>query len=188
MTAKSIRTIAGLQRFHDARNRRTAKLYRRPYLLRPALERYLDQFELLKTIGDEQERYQAFCLIRSLEYELEIINSGFAAEEHQSLAQRERAKHPRIRLTAGGHTLEMIILELMTQVEHPWRRKAKQYWVPMINRLNQLGLNPTLLSDRVHPLNEKLQYGDSAKPRSLTLGQFENIVSKVRRRFPREPN
>ena len=188
MKAKTIRTIAGLQRFYNANNRRTKKYYARPYILKPALERYLEHFESFKTIGDDIERHEAFRRLPSLKSEMESINGSLTPEERESLAQRDRAMHPRVRLTVDGQTLEALVFGILTRADDPWRKKAKEYWRPMIDRLRQLRLNPTLIPNPGHPLNERLEYDCGGKRRSLTPGQFENIVSKVRRRLSHEIN
>lgn len=88
MKAKSIRTIAGLQRLYDAENRRTKKFYARPYIFQPALARYLERFKRLETIEDEGERYEALRRLPSLESGMESINESLASGERLSLAQR----------------------------------------------------------------------------------------------------
>jgi hypothetical protein len=182
MARKSIKTIAGLERAWNATNRRNAHFYKRLYILQPALARHLERLEYLEQIDDADTRYQVFRHLPSLEFELETVNGNLTPQQRESLAQQDRASRPRIRLTEDGHTLEMIIFELLTQVEDPWRKKAKQYWQPMVDRLGQLGLNPSLLPDPAHPSNEIIEYDSGDKRRSLTSGQFENIVSRVRRR------
>ena len=188
MRQRSIRTIAGLQRACNASNRRSARLYKRPYILQPALIRHLAQFDRLDRIVDPAARFQAFRIIPALEYDLEAVDATLTADQHESLAQRDRAMRPRNRLTEDGQTLETIIFNLLNQATDPWRQKAKQYWLPVFYRLRLLGLNPTFMTDPVRGSEEWLEYdGRSGARRSLTRGQFENIVSKVRRRFSRGP-
>jgi hypothetical protein len=185
MKFESVRTIAGLQRAWNSRNRRMAKLYRQPYILQPALAPYREAYERLETIEDASERYQAFRRAPSLEHKLERINAGLSRQHRFSLAQQDRAMHPRVRLTKDGQTAETIIFELLHRLEDPWRQKAKEYWRPMIDRLRQLGLNPTVLPSPARPSNERLEYDCGERRQSLTLGRFQNIVSRVRRSLPR---
>jgi hypothetical protein len=149
MEKRRIRTIAGLQRAWNARNVRSARFYKRPYTLQPALARHLDRFKHLEQIKDPDARYQAFRQLPSLEFELEAVNGSFTPKQRESLAQRDRATRPRGRLTEDGQTLEAIVFALLAQVDDPWLLKAKQYWTPTIERLRQLGLNPTLGPDLV---------------------------------------
>jgi hypothetical protein len=181
MKKRSIKTLAGLQRAWNARNRKTSRLYKRPYLLGPALARHLDQFGRLEQIDDPAERYQAFRRLPALEFELDSVNASLSPKERESLAQRDRATRPRVRLTDDGQTLKTIIFNILTESQYPWQQKAKQYWLPVIDRLRQLGRNPKLTPDPSNPANEKLEYDCVGGRRSLTPGQFANIVSEVRR-------
>jgi hypothetical protein len=181
MAKKSIKTLAGLQRALNARNRELAPLYKRPYILQPALTRHLDQFEQLEQIEDAAARYQAFRRLPALEYELAAVNGSLTPKQRESLAQRDRATRPRVRLTDDGETLKTIIFDILTESQDPWRQKAKQYWLPVIDRLRQLGRNPTLTPDPSNPANENLEYDRIGGRRSLRQGQFANIVSEVRR-------
>lgn len=124
----------------------------------------------------------------ALEFELEAVNGSFTPKQRESLAQRDRAMHPRVRLTGDGQTLQTLIFDILTETQDPWQRKAKQYWLPVIDHLRLLGLNPTLRADPSYPLNEKLDYDCVGGRRSLTLGQFANIVSEVRRGLSRSLN
>jgi hypothetical protein len=188
MAKKSIKTLAGLQRAWNARNRELAPLYKRPYILQPALSRHLDQFEQLEQIEDAAARYQAFRRLPALEFDLAAVNASLSPKERESLAQRDRATHPRVRLTDDGQTLKTIISYILAESQDPWRQKAKQYWLPVIDRLRLLGLNPTLTTDPSNPFNERLEYDCAGGRRSLTPGQFANIVSEIRRRLSRSLN
>jgi hypothetical protein len=183
MGKRRIRTIAGLQRTFNARNKQSAKLYLRPHLLRPALERHLDRLNEVQQIEDAAVRFEAFRRLPALEYELEIINAGLAPRERLSRAQRDRAARPRVRLTENGATMKMVIFDLVRQDGGKRQRKAKEYWLPLCSRLRELGLNPRLTTDRRRPAREILEYEHRGKRRSLTLAQFANIVSSVRRRL-----
>ena len=182
---KTIETIADLQRAWNARNRQAARLRKRPYILQPALAHHLAQLEGLEKITDKASRYQAFRRLPALEFELEAVDRSLTPQERVSLAQQDRASHPRVHLTPDGQTLEAVIFELLTRDDNPWEKKAKQYWGPLVDRLRQLGLNPTLQSDLAHPSKDKLVYDCNGNRRTLTLGQFHNIVSTVRRRLSR---
>ena len=182
MPTKSIKTIAGLQRAWNACHRRSARLYARPYILRPALERHQARLDEVQRIEDAASRFQAFRLVPALEYELQTIHAGLSQSERESLAQRDRATRPRVRLTKDGQTMEMIVLGLVMQSD-PSRRKAKEFWSPLFTRLRELGLNPKFMTDLTCPAHERIEYQCGGKRRSLTLAQFGNIVSKVRRRL-----
>lgn len=78
-SVRPIKSIAGLQRAWNARNRRTARLYKRPYILRPALRRHLDQFERLEQIQDSAARYEAFRRLPALEFELATVDAALTA-------------------------------------------------------------------------------------------------------------
>jgi hypothetical protein len=185
MPRRSIRTFAGLQRACSASNRRFERLYERSYIAKPALTRYLKRFNELDRIEDPVDRFQAFRLIPAFEYDLEAVNASLTADQRQSLAQQDRAKHPRVHLDKDGLTLESLVLDVVRQVQNPWQLKAKQYWQPLIDRLRQLQLNPQFMPDPDRPLSEKLEYDGTRKRRSLTRRQFENIVSRVRRSLSR---
>jgi hypothetical protein len=188
MRKKPIKSIAGLQRAWNAENRKSGRLYRRPYILRPALARHLEQFEQLDQISDPAARYQAFRRLPALESELAAVYAGLTPKQRESLAQQDRAAHPRVRLTDDGQTLKTIIFDILTESQDPWQQKAKEYWLPMFDRLRQLGRNPTLTPDPSNPANEKLEYDCLGGRRSLRPGQFANIVSKVRRLLSRTLN
>jgi hypothetical protein len=188
MVKKSIKTLAGLQRAWNARNRELAPLYKRLYILQPALSRHLDKFEQLEQIEDAAARYQAFRCLPALEFDLAAVNASLSPKERESLAQRDRATRPRVRLTDDGQTLKTIISYILAESQDPWRQKAKQYWLPVIDRLRLLGLNPTLTTDPSNPFNERLEYDCAGGRRSLTPGQFANIVSEIRRRLSRNLN
>jgi hypothetical protein len=177
---KAIRTIAGLQRLHDARNRRAAKFYRRPYVLEPALARYLEHFERLNSISDESARYEAFCHAPSLEYELETFDASISPQQRISLAQQDRARKLRSRVTEDGTHLEQLIatvLEMDTS-----EKKAKQYWLPFTNYLRAIDLAPVLKYSPQARSGEQLEYGLGGRRLLISLRQFENIVSRVRRK------
>lgn len=188
MGKKLIKSIAGLQRAWNTENRKAARLYRRPYILRPALARHCDQLAQLQRIEDGAARYLAFRRLPALEYELQAVNESLSAEQRESLAQRDRATRSRVRLTDDGQTLKSIISYIVAESQGPWRLKAKQYWLPVMDRLRLLGLNPTLTTDLSNPFNERLEYDCAGGRRSLTAGQFANIVSEIRRRLSRSLN
>jgi hypothetical protein len=181
---RSIKTIAGLQRAWNAKNRRDARLYKRPYILGRALDRHLPRFGLLGSTADAAERYQLFLSIPSLESDMDAVGAGFTADQRKSLAQQDRAKHPRMFLTADRVTLRAIIFDMLRQFDDPWRLRAKQYWMLFISRLRDLGLNPVLATAPRATMSEMVQYTAGDRRRSLTFRQFENIVSKVRRGLP----
>jgi hypothetical protein len=184
---RPIKTIAGLQRAWDAKNRRYARLYKRPYILGPALDQHLPRFGLLDSTADAGERYQLFLSIPSLESDMDAVDANFTADQRKSLAQQDRAKHPRTFLTTDRVTLRAVIFEMLRQFDDPWHLKAKQYWAPFISRLRHLGLSPVLATHPRAPMSEIVEYTSGDRRRSLTLRQFENIVSKVRRGL-RDPN
>jgi hypothetical protein len=188
MGKKPIKSIAGLQRAWNAEKRKADRLYKRPYILRPALARHRDQLAQLQLIEDGAARYLAFRRLPALEYELQAVNQGLSAKQRESLAQQDRATRPRVRLTHDGQTLKTIISYILAESQDPWRQKAKQYWLPVIERLRLLGLNPTLTTDPSNPFNERLEYDCAGGRRSLTPGQFANIVSEIRRRLSRTLN
>ena len=188
MTRKRrIRTVAGLQRAWKASTRGSSRLYRRPYILQPALKCHLGRFEDLKTIEDDAARFQAFRRIPALEYELAAIDRSLTSEQRNTLAQRDRATRPRVRLTDDGQTLETIIFGILAQRNDPRRLRAKEYWRPLVDRLQLLELNPTVMPDPASAYGEKLEYDHDGGRRSLAPGQFENIVSRVRSRLTRVP-
>ena len=184
---KAIKTIAGLQRTWNAKNKRDERRYRRNYVLQPAVARYLWRFEQVLKVVDPITQAQAFRNLPALEGDLAAVDAEFTAklpiQQRRSMAQQEIAKRPRIRLTEDGKTLEGIIADLILQTKNAREKKAKEYWRPLVARLHQLGLNPTPLDDPDDASKERLQYGEACKRRVVTLGQFENIVSKVRQRL-----
>jgi hypothetical protein len=142
----------------------------------------------LQQIEDGAARYLAFRQLPALEYELKAVNGSLSAKQRESLAQQDRATHPRVRLTDDGQTLRTIISDILAKSQNPWRQKAKQYWLLVFDRLRLLGLNPTLTPDPSNPANEKLEYDCAGGRRSLMPGQFANIVSEVRRCLSRSLN
>jgi hypothetical protein len=189
MAKKRIKSIAGLQRAWNAHNKRFANLSRRQYILRPALSRHLARLDSLTTIGNDDARYQAFRCLPSLDFELQEFDAGLSPKQRISLAQQDRAKRIRIRLTADGETLETVIHKVLADVENPWQHPAKHFWLLTADYLLKLGLKPTTVMDSVDPSKEKLEYEcDGGRRRSLTMGQFENRVSEVRRRLTRGLN
>jgi hypothetical protein len=185
MAKRRIRTIADLQRALDLANRRSARLYGRPYVLGPALTRNLARFNVLQTIDDAAARFEAFRQIPALEADLKDVWSGLSASERESLAQQDRARHPRIRLTPDGLNLEAIIRDLVKAQSDPWKPKAKQYWLMLIDRLSQMGFKPSSpLGGSRRPLREQIHYSVDGKTRPLSEGQFGNLLSDVRRERP----
>jgi hypothetical protein len=186
MAKKTIRSVAGLTRAWAAATRKARRFYERPYIFQPALIQNLARFDELNAIEDERARFQAFRQIPALEYDLEAVNSDFTDDERKSLAQRDRAKHPRALLTPDGASLRDIIRDLIIRCGNPWKFKAKQYWNPLIEQLRELGLNPHLVSNRTRGGVECLRYGPGDRPRYLSSGHFHNIISRVRKRLRSE--
>jgi hypothetical protein len=179
---RKVKTLAGLQRVYNATNNRLSRLYTQQYVLQPALARYVARFDELDRLDDPAARFQAFRLIPSLEYDLEAIHASLGPEKRKSLAQQGRAKHRRVRITKDGATLETIIHSLLGTTSNPWKLKAKQYWPRLISQLDQLGLNPTIVPDPADPARENIDYYCNKERRTLSFGQFQNIVSKLRRK------
>jgi hypothetical protein len=178
--ARKIRTVKGVARKAAALHRRTAKLYKRPYVLKPALQRHLEQFNDLKAISDPAERYQAFRRIPSLEYEMLIDDAALAPKRRQTMAQQARARGPRLRVTSGGMTIRAIVFDLLKQVDDPWQKRAKEFWRPFMKSLERHGLKPVLTTVR-DPAKERIEYRSGEARRFISRGQFENVVSQVRR-------
>ena len=178
-----VRSIAGLQRLWDAHNNRYAHLYGRRYIVAPAAADYAQRFHGLKDIEDDQARLEAFRRIPSIEADLERIDGSLSPKDRLSLAQQDRARHPRQHVGPKGQSLESIVLEVLSQFANPWKLKAKQFWQPFIDHLQKLGLDPKVCADGDPPL-ETVHYGPTRK-RTLSRGQFENIVGRARRQFPR---
>jgi hypothetical protein len=118
--------------------------------------------------------------VPSLEFELTAVDSALTPKQRQSLAQRDRATRPLGRLTEDGQTLETIIVALLNQVNDHWRQTAKQYWLPVFDRLRQLGLNPTLMTDPTRPFYQKLEYDRGGGRRSLTPSLRLRLVEERR--------
>jgi hypothetical protein len=183
MKKRAIRTIAGLQRVWDAHTKRFGRLYRQPYILAPALARNLARFDELERIADPGERFIAFRHIPPLEYDLKAEYDGLTPEHRRSLAQQGRARHRRTILTEDGLRLPEIIFNLLQSEKDPWALKAKQYWGLLIDRLRANGLNPTVVPQGL--AGEKLEYEAGGKRRSLSSGQFHNLISRERKRLSR---
>lgn len=182
MMKRRIRTLAGLRRASRAFHGRLRKHYERPYVLQPALARNLARFDVLQSIEDPATRFEAFRQIPALEFDLEAVWSDLTGEERESLAQQDRASHPRVALTSKGETLRDIIRGLLLERSAERQLKAKQYWPLMLERLAGLGLTPFVTPHPAHPDRERIQYFIGTKRRFLTIGQFVNIVSEIRRR------
>jgi hypothetical protein len=179
-----VRSIAGLQRLWDAHNNRYAHLYGRRYILAPAAADYAQRFHGLEDIEDDQARFEAFRRIPSIETDLEAIDRSLSPKDRLSLAQQDRARHSRQRVGPKGQSLESVALEVLSQSANPWKLKAKQFWQPFIDHLRKLGLDPIVIFDAEDPSLETIHYGPARK-RTLSRGQFENIVGRARKQFPR---
>jgi hypothetical protein len=182
MKKRPVRTVKGLQRACNAQSGRMATLYRRPYVLEPALARHMARFEALNEIEDSDARFEAFRRLPSLEFDLNAVYAGITPKQRNSLAQRDRARHPRVRVAPDGRKLEAIVLDILRNAKDPGKRKAKEYWDDLVDRLEELSLKPVSTFDPADPSIDRLEYGVD-KRRSLTLRHFENVVSKVRRRM-----
>ena len=160
-----------------------AKLYKQPYIFNPALACHLAKFERLESISDPIERFEVFRRVPALEYELDIIDKRLTPQQRTSLAQQDRAQKLRSRVTPDGASLEQLIVNVLEK--DSWAKKAKEYWAPFIKYLEALGLAPVPgYSSRI-PSREQLSYGLTGRRRRLSLRQFENHVSSIRRKcFP----
>lgn len=187
MAKRPIRTVAGIERASRANQRRAARYCERPYVLQAALARNLARFDALERIADPSARFEAFRQIPALEFDLDAVWSGFSEAERKSLAQQDRARHPRAHLTRDGSGLETLIGDLLKHEGDPWKLKAKQYWPQLLDRLRAMGLNPSQAPDPKYPDRERIEYRHAAGRRHLTIGQFLNLVSKVRRGIPKLP-
>jgi hypothetical protein len=184
MKNRVVCTVAGLQRVWAARNNRFKPLYKRSYILEPAAARHSLHFRALEEIADKSERLEAFRRIPSFEADLEAADASLSAEQRLSLAQQDRARHPRLRLGPEGRTLDHIIREFLGTFANPWDLRAKEFWRPFIDELKRLGLDPVVVRNSRDSSLEVVRYG-CTKKRTLSQGQFANLLSKVRKQFPR---
>lgn len=178
---RAIRTCTDLQRAMNANNKRLRKFYNRDYILAPALARNLARFDELNRIEDPTERFEAFRRIPALEYDLKAFDASLSPSQRTSFAQRHRARHPRVRLTADGITTQDLVTAILVDPSDRAGLKAKQYWAPFVESLARHGLNPIVRSDPVRPWVEWIDYEARGKRRRLGRRQFENLVSKARR-------
>jgi hypothetical protein len=178
---RRIRTLAGLQRAFNAKNKRLNRFYGQPYILGPALARNLARYDELNRLDNPSDRFKAFRLIPALEYDLDAINATLTRKERTSFAQRYRARYTRVRLTKDGATITDLVREVVLDPRNPEGFKAKEYWAPFVESLGRRGLNPTFANDPVSPQMECVEYDARGARRRLGRRQFENIVSKIRR-------
>jgi hypothetical protein len=178
MAKRSIRTIEGIRRAADIQKRRRLRLYSRPYVLQEAIARNLARFESVRRIEDPDERFAAFKAIPALEFDAEGVDSELSPAQRLSLAQQDRARRPRARLSASDITLLSIIVGVLERfgARHP---RAKELWIPAIDELRTLGLNPTLVDQE----QEAIEYDFRGGRRTLSAGHFANLVTKAKRRF-----
>lgn len=175
-----IRTIAGLQRTLDANNRRMAVLYRRPYILEKAVATYAARFEQLVEIQDDAARFSAFRALPALEADLDAIDKDLTPKSRLSLAQQDRAKHHRAILTESGERIEDIIFAVLEEDPAFAQKKAQQFFIPVFNRLEKLGLQPLRVTDPDKPGRERIEYQFGQVRRSLSQGQLANYISRWR--------
>jgi hypothetical protein len=181
MAKRRIRTIAGLQRSLNAHNRLMAAHYRRRYVFDKAIAIYATRLDQLAEIDDEAEHFLAFRNLPAFEADLDAIYRDMPPETRLSRSQQDRAKHPRAVLTKTGDRIEDVVRTLLEGNGDPWRKKAKQFWQPLLVRLRQLGLKPSVIRHPGRPARERIEYQFGAKRRSLSEGQLANIISKLRR-------
>lgn len=180
---RAIRSIKGLQRRWDALNARMARLYRKPYVMEPALEAHLRKFEPLARISDRHDHYAEFQRLPSLEQELLIADRKFSAQQRTSLAQRDRARRCRSIVTSDGVSLDGVIRKILGN--QPRAKRAKEYWEPFIDCLDARGLTPIVTASQDNAAGETVEYGQPGRRRQLGCRQFQNRISAIRRSFSR---
>jgi hypothetical protein len=96
------------------------------------------------------------------------------------LAQRDRAKKPRVKLTEEGRSIRDVIKDIALHSEHR-DKYAKELWPHFFAKLEQLDLEPTE-RDSAETGSHKwaYSYNLNGKPRSITYSHFANIVSACR--------
>jgi hypothetical protein len=94
-------------------------------------------------------------------------------------SQARRASKPRGKL-ADGRTLDQIIAELASR---PERRDetALELWPHFHAELDRLDLDPKEIRDPKDPQRMAYAYGYRDGRKTITFGQFANVVSKSRR-------
>jgi hypothetical protein len=185
MARRKIRTIADLQRAVRTDNRRRRIILRRSYLVGRALALNQQQFDALESLEDPLEKHAAFKAIPTLEYHLEAAYSKLTPTQRRSLAQQDRAKQPRSRLDDSGTTIKSIVFDLLQRPDQVTTLPAKTYFLQLIEALDERGLHPKVIVSASDSAREKVEYDFQCGRRQLTLGQFFNIVSDVRRALNR---
>jgi hypothetical protein len=176
-------TIADLNRQHEEfwnkRNKGLAKLLSRSYVVNRAAAVEREKARWLGEARDQEDRLNRLRAMRPFELELESIDEELAPRRLQ-LAQQERARRPRGRVTANGLTIGQIISSIALCQEHR-NKSAKQLWPLFIEVIRARNLKPEV---EEHALTRQgtCHYTFRDGRKHITEGQFRNVVSQTRRR------
>jgi hypothetical protein len=94
-------------------------------------------------------------------------------------SQVRKARRPRGKL-ADGRTLDQVIAELTLRPEHR-DATALELWPQLFGELDRLTLNPEETGDSRDPQRNAYAYDYHDARKTITFGQFANVVSKSRR-------
>lgn len=128
------------------------------------------------------EKYEAAgSIFRNMMHD-RAKNMGFEWKSTKySKHQSKIASKPRGKASDDGRTISEIIGELAASNEHG-EESSKELWLHFYSALNELGLHP---KEEEHPGDLKKSsyfYSFNGRLKSITFGQFSNVVSEARRK------
>jgi hypothetical protein len=95
--------------------------------------------------------------------------------------QSRIAKQPRGKVGDDEETISQIISRLGDE-EGLERETAQELWGPFFNSLGERRLDPKRIDHPTDPKKNKIEYNVKDSRKSITYGQFENVLSQYRKK------
>lgn len=95
--------------------------------------------------------------------------------------QSRIAKQPRGKVGDDEETISQIIGRLGAE-EGLERETAQELWDPFFNSLGERRLDPKRIDHPTDPKKNKIEYNVKDSRKSITYGQFENVLSQYRKK------
>lgn len=159
---------------------RTNKLLGRSYVLNAAVLRETKKSAFALSALSEAERIDRTRGQKSFEWELEQVDAELAPRRI-FLAQQERAKKPRYKITENEKTLFQVIVQFVSRPEHQSNR-AKILWKSFYHELRCLRLRPKQIKHPTEFRKWAYEYDFKDGRRKVTFGQFANLISESRQK------